>query len=321
MRRASFLATVAAAFAFVGCGAGESAGPKKSVRGQIGVSVLTLTNPFFKEIADTIAAQAATHGYEVIAVSGQEDPPTQKNQIKDFIVKKVKAIVLCPCDSNAIASAIQEANDAGIPVFTADIACNVPGAKVVSHVATDNYGGGKLAAEAIVEALKGKGKVAILDYPEVESVQFRTKGFLERLAELNAQPGVEVTVVARQPGKGDKKASYDATQGILQAHPDIKGIFAINDPSALGAVAALEKQGRLGDIVVVGFDGQLEGKEAIKAGKIYADPIQFPQKIAANTVDSIIAYFDGRTPPAEVRIPTALYRKADAEKDPELKGR
>ncbi len=320
MRRLETL-IAAAVVAGILAGCGGSAGPKSGARGQIGVSVLTLTNPFFKDIADTITGEAAKYGYEVIAVSGDEDPPTQKNQIKNFIVKKVKALVLCPCDSNAIASAIQEANEAGIPVFTADIACNVQGVKVVSHVATDNYGGGKLAAEAIVEALGGKGKVAILDYPEVESVQFRTKGFFERLEELNKQPGVEVTVVARQTGKGDKKTSYDATQGILQAHPDTKGIFAINDPSALGAVAALEKQGKLGEIAVVGFDGQPEGKEAIRAGKIYADPIQFPKEIARKTVEAIIQYFDGVAPQKEIRIPTALYRKADAEKDPELKGR
>ncbi len=320
MHRAEILGVAGAALLLcAGCG-GDGA-PAKGARGQIGVSVLTLTNPFFKDIADTIALEAAKHGYDVIAVSGEEDPPTQKNQIKNFIVKKVKALVLCPCDSNAIASAIQEANEAGIPVFTADIACNVPGVQVVSHVATDNYGGGKLAAEAIVEALKGKGAVAILDYPEVESVQFRTKGFLERLEELNASPDVDVTVVARQTGKGDKKTSYDATQGILQAHPEIKGIFAINDPSALGAVAALEKQGKLGEIVIVGFDGQPEGKEAIRAGKIYADPIQFPREIARKTVAAIMQYFDGTAPEKEIRIPTALYRKADAENDPELAGR
>ena len=98
-------------------------------RGTIGVSVLTLTNPFFKVIADSISAEAAKHGYDVISVSGDFDVAKQQNQVKDFIVKKVAAIVLCPCDSKSIGPVIQEANSAGIPVFTCDIKCLAPDAK------------------------------------------------------------------------------------------------------------------------------------------------------------------------------------------------
>ena len=71
--------------------------------------------------------------------------------------------------------------------------------------------------------------------------------------------------------------------------------------------------------MLIGFDGQPEGKQAIKQGKIYADPIQFPDKIGRVTVQTIVKYFEGEEVPPEVLIPTALYRKADAEKDPELK--
>src|SRR5205814_1240860 len=113
---------------------GESTAPKSQSRGTIGVSVLTLTNPFFKEIADTIKTEAAQHGYEVVVVSGEFDVARQQNQVRDFIVRKTAAIVLTPCDSKAIASSIKEANAAGIPVFTADIACLAPDAQVVCHV-------------------------------------------------------------------------------------------------------------------------------------------------------------------------------------------
>src|SRR5207248_5130843 len=142
---------------------------------------LTMNNPFFKEITDSMSAAAAKHNYKVLATSADFDVAKQQNQVKDFIVKKVSAIVLCPADSKAIGPAIREANSAGIPVFTADIACLDPQAKVVSHIATNNYEGGKMAADAMVEALNGKGNVAILDHPEVESVLLRTKGFEERL--------------------------------------------------------------------------------------------------------------------------------------------
>ncbi len=292
---------------------------KTTAAGTIALSVLTMNNPFFKEIADTMTTEAAKSGYKVIAVSGDFDVAKQQNQIKDFIVKKVSAIVLCPCDSKAIGPAIREANKAGIPVFTADIASLDPAAKVVAHIATDNFQGGRMAAEAVVEALGGKGKVAILDYPEVESVIQRTKGFEARLAELNKQPGVKVQIVAKLPGGGDKSKSFKAAQDLIQAHSDINAIFAINDPSALGARAALENAGKADQIKIVGFDGQPEGKQAIKDGKIFADPIQFPDKIGAETVRAFINYMNGEDVPKEILIPTALYRKADALKDASLK--
>lgn len=288
-------------------------------RGTIALSVLTLTNPFFKEIGDTLTAEAAKSGYDTIVVSGEFDVAKQQHQVKDFIVRRVAAIVLTPCDSKAIGPAIIEANQAGIPVFTADIACLAPGAKVVCHVATDNYSGGKQAAEAMIEAIGTKGKIAILDHPVVESVMLRTKGFEEVLAEANSKPGTEIKIVAKIPGGGAKDQSFKAAEDLIQAHPDLAGIFAINDPSALGAYAALEKAGKAGQIKLVGFDGQMEGKQAIKAGKIYADPIQFPDRIGTETAKAIIQHFAGKEVPKEQLIATSLYRKADADKDPSLK--
>lgn len=287
--------------------------------GTIAVSVLTMNNPFFKVIADSMAAEAKKHGYRVIAASGDFDVARQQNQIKDFIVQRVSAIVLCPCDSKAIGPAIREANAAGIPVFTADIACLDPAASVVAHIATDNFQGGRLAADALVEAIGGKGKVAILDYPEVESVIMRTQGFEQRLAELNRQADVEVQLVAKLPGGGDKAKSYQATQDLIQAHSGLDGIFAINDPSALGARGALENAGKADQIKIVGFDGQPEGKQAIRDGKIYADPIQFPDRIGQQTVKIIMKYLHGEEVPKEVLIPTELYRRQDAIEDPALR--
>ena len=287
--------------------------------GTIGISVLTLNNPFFKEIADSLTREVARNGYQVITVSGDFDVARQQNQVKDFIVRKVSAMVLCPCDSKAIGPAIREANRAGIPVFTADIACLDPSSKVVAHIATDNLQGGRMAADAVVEALGGKGRVGILDHPEIESVLLRTKGFEERLAELNLKPGVQVEIVAKLPGGGDKARSFKAAQDMLQAHGDLNAIFAINDPSALGARAALESAGRAEKVRIIGFDGQPEGKAAIKAGKIFADPIQFPDRIGVETARAIQKYMNGEDVPAQILIPTALYHQADAARDPSVK--
>jgi ribose transport system substrate-binding protein len=285
----------------------------------IGISLLTLGNPFFKDLADAMTSEAKAHGMATIVTSGEFDAAKQHNQVADFIVRKVDAIVLCPCDSKAIGTSLVEANKAGIPVYTADIASLANEGKVVGHVATDNFGGGKLAAVALIEALGGKGKVAILDHPEAESVILRAKGFHEELARQKRENGVTIEVVATLPGGGAKDRSMKATEDLLQSHPDLNGIFAINDPSALGAVAALEKAGKLGQVKIVGFDGMPEGKAAIKAGKIYADPIQFPDRIGRMAVQNIVKYLAGDDVPPVTLIPTQLYRKADAENDPILK--
>jgi ribose transport system substrate-binding protein len=298
-----------------------SPAPPAQSKGTIGVSVLTLTNPFFKVIGDSITEEARKHGYETVVVSGDFDVAKQQNQVKDFIVKKVAAIVLCPCDSKSIGPAIQEANDAGVPVFTADIACLAPGVKVISHIATDNYGGGKQAAEALIEAVgESGGKVVVLDFKQAESCLMRVKGFKEVIAKHNeGRKSGAIEIVSELPGDGKKDQGFKCAEDALQAHPDLVAFFAINDPSALGARAALEKAGKADRVKIIGFDGQPEGKQAIKEGKIYADPIQYPERIGAMTVATILKYFAGEDVLAEQLIPTGLYRQADGQKDAELR--
>lgn len=318
-----FMAFLLAAVAGCGpkpdAGGRDSAVPDGKAAGTIGVSLLTLDNPFFKVIGDTITVEARKNGYETMVVSGDKDVARQSNQIKDFIVKKVSAIVLSPCDSKSIVPVIQEANAAGIPVFTVDIPCYEPGVKIVTQVASDNFSGGQEAARAMIEALgEAGGKIAILAFKQAESCLLRVKGFREVIDAHNASGEAPVEIVAELESGGAKDLGYKAAEDTLQAHPDLRGIFAINDPAALGARAALEKAGRT-QIVIVGFDGQPEGKQAIKDGKIYADPIQFPDKMGVQIVDAIVRYSKGETLPPQMLIPTSLYRQADAMNDPELK--
>ena len=304
----------------VGCTNGTAVGPSKS-KGTVGVSVLTMTNPFFRVIGDNLTAELKKAGYEAVVVAGEFDVAKQQQQVRDFLVSKCAAIVLCPCDSEGIGSVIREANAVGVPVFTADIACLVPDAKVVSHIASDNYGGGKQAAQAMIEALgEAGGKVVILDYKNAESCLLRVKGFKEAIGQYNqSRTSGQINIVAELPGDGQKDRGDRAAQDALQAHPDLAGIFAINDPSALGARSALEKAGQADQVKIIAFDGQKEGKEAIRDGKIYADPIQHPDQIGKQTAQTILKYFDGEEVPPEQLIPTALYRQADARNDPELK--
>lgn len=301
-----------------GCGASNP--PAASAKKPVGISVLTLNNPFFKIIADNITEDLKKEGYGTIVVAGELDVAKQQSQVEDFIAKGCSAIVLCPCDSKAIGPAIQKANAAGIPVFTADIACLAPQAKVVSHIATDNYGGGKQAGEAMIEALAGQpGKVVILDFKQAESCLLRVKGFQEVVEAHNAKHAdKKIDIVAELPGDGLLEKGNKAAEDALQAHPDLAGIFAINDPSALGARVAIEKANKADQVKLIGFDGQREGKEAIRDGKIFADPIQYPDRMGQLTARSILDYFNGKELPAEQLIPTELYRQADGQQDSSL---
>lgn len=299
---------------------GKSAPESKPVRGTIAASLLTLQNPFFKVIGDNITTEAAKSGYDTLIVSADNDVARQSNQVKDFIVKKVSAIILSPADSKGIVPVIQEANAAGIPVFTVDVPCQEPGVKIVTQVATDNLGGGREAAKAMIEALKGQGgEIGVLDLKQVESCILRVKGFKEVLDEYNASATQAFRIVSELDGGGAKDKGYKAAEDMLQAHPNLVGIFAINDPSALGARGALEKAGRADKVVIIGFDGQSEGKHAIRDGKIYADPIQFPDKMGVEVVKAFLKHSKGEDVPAQMLIPTQLYRQADGQKDTELK--
>jgi len=290
------------------CGKGDKKSESTSgAKFTVGVSLLTRTHPFYQDLESGLKEAAAEYGYELIVTAGEFDVAKQKDQIQDFIVRKVNAIVVSPCDSKSIGTAIKAANDAGIPVFTADIACLADGVDIVCHVASDNVEGGHLAATALTKALGGTGKVAIIDHPEVESVIQRVKGFEDELANVE---GIEI--VAKLSGHGVKDQAFRTAEDILQAHPDLDAFFGINDDSALGALAAIEKAGRSGRVKVIGFDAVPEAREAIKAGKIYADVIQKPREIGRKTMEAVKTYISGSSVPPTVLIPCGLFTQADA---------
>jgi ribose transport system substrate-binding protein len=273
----------------------------------IGVSLLTRTHPFYQDLEAGLREAAAVRGYQLVVQAGEFDVAKQKDQVEDFIVRKVNAIIVCPCDSKSIGTSVEAANRVGIPVFTADIAVLAEGAKVVCHVASDNVAGGHLAAQAMRQALGGRGKVAIIDHPEVESVIQRVRGFEEEVAR---EPGLQI--VAKLTGRGVKDMAFRTAEDILQGHPDLDGIFGINDDSALGALAAVEKAGKLGRVTIVGFDAVPEARKAIGAGRIYADVIQQPKVIGRRTVEAIGDYMAGKAVPPTILIPCELFTREDA---------
>ena len=275
----------------------------------IGVTLLTRTHPFYQDLEAGMLAEAKKYNYKLLINSGEFDVSKQKDQFADFIVKKVDVIIASPCDSKSIGTSITEAEKAGIPVFTVDIACLAEGVKIVSHIASDNVAGGREAAKAVAEAIGGSGKVAVIDHPEVESVIQRVKGFEEEIA---LHKGIKI--VSKLSGKGMKSEAFKVAEDVIQAHPDLAAFFGINDDSSLGALAAVEKAGKAGKIAIIGFDAVPEARKAIREGKLYADVIQNPTAIGKTAIQTIAEYLSGRQVPPKILIPCGLFRRADAEK-------
>jgi ribose transport system substrate-binding protein len=274
----------------------------------IGVSIQNREAQFYQDMEGGMKSEAAKYGYTVSVVDASRDNSKQQSQVEDFIAQKVAAIVLTPYDSQAIGSAIAEANKAGIPVFTADIANASSQGKVVAHIASDNVQGGGEAGKLMCAAVKS-GSVAIIDEPEVTSVQDRVKGFKAALA--SGCPGVKI--VADIDGGGERAKASSAMDDVLQSHKDLKGVFGINDDSALGAARAVDAAGMTGKVAVVGYDATPEARTAIKNGSMYGDAIQHPDQIGRKTIDAIAAYFAGKTPPAKIAVPVGQFTKADAK--------
>jgi ribose transport system substrate-binding protein len=224
------------------------------------------------------------------------------SQIEDFITRKVDAIVLCPVDSRGVGPAVRKANEAKIPIFTADIAAEE--GEVVSHIASDNVAGGRLAGEYLAKYLNGKGNVAIINQPIVTSVLDRVKGFMEAIANY---PGIKV--VADVNGDGVRDRAMQVAADILQAHPKLDGIFGINDDSALGALDAATQFNRM-NIAIVGYDAIDPARDAIKKGTpLKADVIQYPKIIGSTTIAKIAEYFGGTTIPKLVPVEVGIVDK------------
>lgn len=272
----------------------------------VGVTLLT-RDVFYQQLEEGLKKAAADSGVTLQIQSAEKDLNTQTSQIENFVTQRVNALVVCPVDSVGIGAAIERANDKGIPVFTADIRSEE--GKVVCHIASNNYQGGVLAGKYLAGALGDQGEMAIIDHPEVASVQERVRGFKD---EIKNHPGMKI--VDQPSAQGDRDRAMVVMQNMLLAHPDIKGVFAVNDNCALGALAALEGAGR-GDIVIIGFDATPEAQQAIKkGGALKADIMQHPIAIGKTTIETIVQHLNGQKVPLEIPIDTGIVDKESLEK-------
>jgi ribose transport system substrate-binding protein len=267
---------------------------------KVGLVLSTLNNPFFVTLRDGAVKQAKAAGLDLIVLDSQNDSAKEMANAEDLVSQKVAAILINPTDSDAVGAAIKLANREKIPVITLDRGAN--SGVVVSHIASDNVAGGKMAGEYIAKVLGKKGEVVELEgIAGTSAARDRGKGFNEALK------GTAIKVVARQVADFDRAKGLAVMENILQGQPAINAVFAHNDEMALGALKAIQGSGR--KILVVGFDATDDAVAAVKAGTLAATVAQQPALIGSLGVDTVKAVLAGKTVQKYVPVSLQLVTK------------
>ena len=270
----------------------------------------TQNNTFQSGMNDEYKKLCEEAGYTYTCLDPDYDLNRQMGQLSDAANQNFDAVFVIPVDSAGIRQGLQELNDAGIPVFNVDTAViDDDRDLVVTLVATNAYQAGQLVGEQMAKDYPDGAKIAVLDFPENESCVDRVAGFMDGLGE-NAD---KFEIVSQQDGKAALDASLPIAEDIIQANPDIQAFFCINDPSALGAAAAIKAANRTGEIGVYSIDASPDGKAAILDGSFSAVAAQVPLQIADISFEMAVQYLQGETISDEVYLDSHLVDKTEAE--------
>jgi ribose transport system substrate-binding protein len=287
-----------------GCGTNNANSSTTSTNNgkTIGFAVSTLNNPFFVAMKNGVEKEANKEGLKVVVQNGNNDSATQLNQVQNLIQQKVSVIILNPTDSKSLSSAVKMANDANIPVITLDR--SVDSGKVATFIASNNIDAGKEAAKQIATALKSGGEVVELQgIIGTSAERDRESGFDTEIAKSE-----NIKIVAKQAADFDRSKAMNVVQNILQAHPNVKAIFAQNDEMALGALKAVQEAGKSG-IAIVGIDGEQEAIDDVNQGKLYADIAQQPEQEGVLGVQNAAKLIKGQTTTPQVDSPLQTVNK------------
>ena len=242
----------------------------------------------------------------------ETDREEQIQIIEDFIVQKVSGIVLAPLDRKALVPSVVKMFENNIPCVIID--SGIDTGKIVSFAATDNYKGGVLAARRMGEILNGKGKVIVVRYvPNSASTTDRENGFIDTIKK--EFPGIEI--VDEQYGMATVETALQATEDMLTKNTELDGLFACNAPTAVGAMQALQSQGRK-EIKMVGFDAEDALVNGLKSGVIDSLVVQNPYKMGYIGVKTIVDKLDGKEVPKHIDTGVELVTRERLE-EPDIK--
>ncbi len=268
-------------------------------RRKLGAVYMTLNNPFYEVIDEEIRTTVENHGDVLISRDPALSVDKQVEEIRELIDDGVELIFINPVDWTKIEPALKLARAAKIPVIAIDT--NVEDDSLVAcTVVSDNYSAGVQCAEHLLKNSSG-GKIALLKHSQARSSMDRMQGFLDKISENK-----NFEIVAEAECLGQLEVAMPVMEKILQAHPEINIVMALNDPAAMGAIAALQNINRSGDVKVYGVDGVPETKEMIFSRRMTATAGQSPRQIGK--LAAIYAYkiFDGEPVEKIIKLPTRL---------------
>ncbi|MEK0085467.1 ABC transporter substrate-binding protein [Benzoatithermus flavus] len=255
----------------------------------IGVTLGSLGNPFFVAMTKGVEAKAKeiNPNAKIIAVSADYDLNKQFTQIDNFIASGVDVILLNAADPKAIAPAVKRAQAAGIVVVAVDVAA----AGADATVQTNNVKAGQIACQYLVDKLGGKGDVVIINGPQVSSVVDRVNGCKEVIGKTQMK-----ILSSDQDAKGSREGGLGVMQGLLTRFQHIDGVFAINDPTAIGADLAAKQLGR-SEFIITSVDGAPDIEAALKNNTlIQASASQDPYFMAQKALEIGYDILNGKKP-------------------------
>lgn len=255
-----------------------------------------LVHQFWLTVRAGAEAAAKDHGGAVMwrGPEAETDVVKQVNIVDDMITRGVDGIVLAACDQKALIEPIQRAINAGIPVVTID--SGVDSDLPVSFVATDNVKGAQMAADELARLINGTGEVGLIPFvPGAATSEMREQGFKEGIAKYP-----DIKLVATQYCMSDVGKAMSVTQDIMTANPNLAGIFAANEPAAMGAAQAIESANRAGQIKVVAFDAAEEEQAALRRGTLQALIVQNPYEIGYQGVKAVLDHIKGQDVPKRI---------------------
>jgi ribose transport system substrate-binding protein len=303
----STLAAVAAGLAVAGCTQAGAPAPGASARPRVAFVLKTLNNPFFIEMQKGAREAADRLGVELVVQAAERELDVDKQMqiIENLIETRVGALCITPSGSREVVPAIAKANAASIPVVIVDTrvdakAAQEAGIRLDGFVGSDNYEGGRVAGEYLVQVTGGKAHVGLLEgIPGHETGDSRLKGFHDA---VRGAPGVKV--VASQTANWERDQGYNVFDAL----------FACSDLMALGAIEAIAAAGKTGRIRVIGFDAVDDARQAIAAGTMLASVAQFPGEMGRIAVEDAVALVrGGARPPAERKVRIELVTKSSLE--------
>ena len=260
--------------------AASMAGMTASAEGlKIGYTCMDGTNPFFVTIENRVRELVEEQGDELISVDPANDVTLQITQVEDLIVQGIDAMLMNPAEAEGILPALDALKAEDIPIYGFDTEV-ADMSYLVSYAGSDNYNAGKVCGEDLVAKCPDGGKIIVLDSPTMNSVVDRTNGFLDAI------DGHGFEIVAQQDAKGNLEVAMGIAEDLLQANGDVVAIFGVNDPTALGALAAANAAG-ITDCKIYGVDGSPDIKAELASGDslIEGTGAQSPVTIAETIVD------------------------------------